>query len=519
MAPRGTLRFAAFALVAVVVLSGFAYNALVSRSPLAGVDYFSPASEVEILALDHPNFADIRKYERTLPQHRLPTFMTKTRPRYVYFSNEAWGTGWNNVFQEQLINTHLAYLAHRGYVFPDYIARDHPPFPDALPNGTRHMLHIPMNAFTSGPTGGGELGAGADPHSPRAISLEWWDAVCPRAQVVEVTVADVVRELGITETSTGEERLMRWAAKLRDMKAECVTVIGGSPFDYMCARLLPRLPFLTSTSFVGSDRVVALWPSYGHSPTLTQHAWSALITRALSRNFALFSAADMPAALAPSFISRITAATGAGSIAEPYPLTAFTPLRTDAPPIAGLLGLHVRRGDFAEHCTSLAGWGSDYNAWNVFGRPDIAAAGAGRYPALPDHLIVPAGTARGDAAYAHCWPTPAAIVARAREVRTAAASGEAFPAQALQSVYIATNGEPEWVRALALLLQEDGWGAVKSSCDMRLARDEFAVAQAVDMAALVAAETFIGVGFSSLSSNVVQLRLAGGRHAATNRFW
>ncbi|KAJ7092327.1 hypothetical protein B0H15DRAFT_170262 [Mycena belliarum] len=504
MAPRGTLRLAAFALVVFVFLSGFAYNTLVSRSPLTGVDYIPPAFKPEILALDHPKFADVRKYERTLPQHRLPTFMTRTRARYVYFPNEAWGTGWNNVFQEQLINTHLAYLAHRGYVFPDYIARDHPPFPDTLPNGSRHMLHIPMNAFTSGPTGGGELGAGADPQSPRAISLEWWDAVCPRAQVVEVTMADAVRELGINETSTGAERLMRWAAKLRDMEAGCVIVTGGSPFDYM---------------FIGSDKIVGMWPSYGHSPTLTQYAWSALITRALSRNFALFSAADMPPALALSFISRITAATSEGSVAQPYPLGAFKPLRTDAPPIAGLLGLHVRRGDYAEHCNNLAGWGSDYNAWNVFGRPDIAAAGAGRYPALPDYLSVPAGTSRSDAAYAHCWPTPAAIVARAREVRTAAASGEAFPAQALQSVYIATNGEPEWVRALALLLQKDGWGAVKTSHDMRLARDELAVAQAVDMAALVAAETFIGVGFSSLSSNVVQLRLAGGRHAATNRFW
>ncbi|KAJ7493811.1 hypothetical protein FB451DRAFT_1551155 [Mycena latifolia] len=501
MPPRATYKFVALVLVAFVVLSGFAYNTLSARSPLHTVDYTPPPSEPEVLALNHPTFADIRQYERTLPQHRMPTFMTKTRLRYVYFPNEAWGTGWNNVFQEQLLNTHLAYLANRGYVFPDYIARDHPPFPDTLPNGTRHMLHIPMNALTSGPTGGGTLGDGADPNIPRAVSFEWWTAACPPAQVIEIQMGDAVRELDITDSSTGEERLMRWAAKLRDIEAECVKVVGGSPFDYM---------------FIGSDKVISMWPSYAHSPTLKEYAWSALITRALSRNFALFSAGDKPAALAP-FLSRITTTPGAGSIAAPYPLTAFAPLRASAPPIPGLLGLHVRRGDYAEHCNNLADWGSDYNAWNLFGRPDIRAAE--RYPLLPDHLNVPDGTSRRDAAYAHCWPSPEEIVNRVRALRAASASGEAFPAQALRNVYIATNGKPEWVRALETLLKADGWDSVKSSHDMRLAPDEFAVAQAVDMGALVAAETFIGVGFSSLSSNVVQLRLAGGRHPATNRFW
>ncbi|KAJ6541043.1 hypothetical protein DFH09DRAFT_1395004 [Mycena vulgaris] len=312
------------------------------------------------------------------------------------------------------------------------------------------MSHILMNALTSSPTGGGSLGEDVDPNISRAISFEWWTAACPQSQVVELQMTATVKEL--TDSSTGEERLIRWAEKLRNIEAGCVQVVGGSSFDYMHISIQFSLA--------------------AYLNIVIEYAWSSLITRALSRNFfALFSSASPPLALAP-FLSRITTTPGAGSADHPYPLTAFAPYRASAPPIPGLLALHVRRGDYAQHCNNLASWGSDFNAWNLFGRPDIRAVG--RYPALPDHL--PAG------------PRPR------RSSRAVSESGADFPAQALKTV-------------------------VASSHDMRLARDEFAVSQAVDMGVLVAAETFIGVGFSSLSSNVVQLRLAGGRDPGTSRFW
>ncbi|KAJ7664205.1 hypothetical protein B0H17DRAFT_1092156 [Mycena rosella] len=504
MPPRGASKLVAVVVFAVVVLSGFAYTTL-RQAPLHPVDYTPMHPDIQ--ALDHPSFAGIRAYERKLPHQRKPGFMSKARPRYVYFPNEAWGTGWNNVFQEQLLNTHLAYLSHRAYVFPDYIPRDHPPFPDTLPDGSRQPLHVPMNALTSGPTGGGSFGAAGDPDSPRAVSFEWWTVVCPDAQVVELKMAETVKELGAAELEAGSERLARWAQKLKGIEAQCVKVTGGSPFDYM---------------FIGSDKIISAWTSYGPSPTLTEYAWSALITRALSRNYALFSPAsststsDLPPALAPA-LSRITHAPGAGTPLHPYPLSAFEPLRADAPPTRGLLALHVRRGDYAEHCNSLADWGADYNAWGLFGRPDLRATG--KYPPLPDYLNISDGMPRRDAAYAHCWPVPEVIVARARAERAEYAKEATNAAEGLTTVYIATNGAPEWVAALAGALRADGWGKVASSLDMQLARDEYAVAQAVDMGVLVGAEVFVGVGFSSLSSNVVQLRIAGGHPPGTSRFW
>ncbi|KAJ6632311.1 hypothetical protein B0H10DRAFT_11762 [Mycena sp. CBHHK59/15] len=538
---RPTTRFLGLAILIAFALLFFGLQLLSTRSPLT----LLPSAEhtlatAQIAALGHPTFSDIRQYEASLPQHALPSVLQKTQQRYLFFPWEAWGTGWNNVFQEQLLNTHLAYLAGRGYVFVDYIARDHPPFPDTLPNGTRHMLHIPMNAFTSGPTGGGpwHFGDGsADASAPRGISQARWDAVCPPARVVELNLAATHAELGVGEGTTGAERLQRWAAKLRTMEEPCVSVVGGSPFDYM---------------FVGSDTVVTLWPSYGASPTLKAFAWSALIARALHRNFALLAPRAPPAFLSP-LPFRIAGNAGAarGNVSAPLPLALFVPYRAVEPPIGGLLGIHVRRGDFAQHCNNLADWGSEYNTWARLGYPTLhqhdsldamdlppnsdthtGTDGPYRYPTLPDFLDVPPGTPRRDAAYAHCWPDAAAIVRRVRTVRAQAAAGGAsssspsgdarskhYPPQTLSTVYISTNGEPEWVGALADALRADGWARVASSLDMRLEQDEAAVAQAVDMAVLVGAEAFVGVGFSSLTSNVVQFRLAGGRHPQTTRFW
>ncbi|KAJ7033565.1 hypothetical protein C8F04DRAFT_1104333 [Mycena alexandri] len=496
--PRAApLKLICLVLVALVLLSGFSYRIITTRADLQQVSY---APSPHTIALGHPTFEDVKEYERTLPQHRLSVLAAKPRPRYLFFPSEAWGTGWNNVFQEQLLNTHLAYLANRGYVFVDYIARDHPPFPDELPDGTRHMLHIPMNALTSGPTGGGSWGEGANPGAPLPVSKDWWISSCPASETVEVQLADTMKELNITDSTTGEERLVRWAEKLRSIEAECVTIIGGSPFDYM---------------FIGGDKVLSIWAadgnySYGNSPTLKQYAWSPLVTRAIARNFALISSDSVPPALSPT-LSRITTTPGAGSAHSPYPLNAFSPLRAAAPPIRGLLGLHLRRGDYEEHCNNLAWWGAGFNAWNAFGEPP--ARETGRFPPLPDYLSQHTNESRFDAALRHCWPSPEIIVERARAVR-AEAHG-----QQLSTVYMATNGKPEWVTDVAAKLRADGWDMVSSSVQMQLSRDEFAVSQAVDMGVLVAAETFIGVGFSSLTSNVVQLRLAGGRDPNTSRFW
>jgi len=396
------------------------------------------------------------------------------------------------------MNTHLAYLSNRAYVFPAYIPRDHPPFPDTLDNGTRHMLHIPMNAFVSGPTGGGPLSSDgkSDSLMRRAVSEEWWDMVCPRKEVVVVNLHNTMRKMKLDRRSEGEEILTKWASKLLKMSAPCVSIEGGSVFDYL---------------LFGSQRVVSFWPSYGDSPTLKYFAWSPMITGAVFRNFHLLSPHDPPDFLIPT-----------GD--PPHTFQSFSLHHPSELPISGLLGIHVRRSDYERHCIFLADDGSEYNSFNLLGTTNITSRLQSSmppgyvWPPLPDYLDVPEGQSRRDAAFNHCWPSPEAIVARAHAVRLDAASAYSYTPQDLRKLYISTNGDPTWVGNLAMLLRADGWD-VSTSLDMELNLEERAVAQAVDMSVLTAAETFIGVGFSSLTSNVVQIRLAGGRDPRTIHFW
>ncbi|KAK7023080.1 SH3 and PX-domain-containing 3 [Favolaschia claudopus] len=520
-------------LVAAVVLLSAGYLTLGTRSSLsmALVLDIPPALTGP---LGHPTYEDIREYERMLPQHRIGSPSTRNRSRYLFFYSEAGETGqvsstlckslltavsfrWNNVLQEQyvshrssfstytrslkvrLLNTHLAYLANRGYVFVDYRPRDHPPLPDTFPNSTRAVLRVPMNAFTSGPTGGGSWGRTSS--VPRPISRQWWDTVCPHERIVEVRFQELLRNANVTEESPGDVLLTSLAKELRAIPDECVSLIDGAPFDF---------------NYINTFKLLPAWDTYGSSPTLTRFLYAPLITRAVARNFPLLSLS--PFSRPPRFLTPAPAlipdTPHAGSALSPYPLAAFAPLSPGAPPLPGLLGIHYRRGDFAEHCTNLADWGADFNVWNRFAL--AAMRTQQRYPALPDDLPIPPGTSRRDAAYAHCYPSLLAAVARVKQVREDARRQFG---QDLKVVYVSTNAERGEVVELAERLREDGWAKVVSSWDLSLAVDEGTVGQAVDMAVLGLAETIIGNAYSSMTSNVVQFRIAGGRHVNTSRFW
>ncbi|KAF8205367.1 hypothetical protein K438DRAFT_1964442 [Mycena galopus ATCC 62051] len=454
--------------------------------------------------LGRPTFGDIKLYEQNLPQLHLGPLSSKgtDRPRYLFFPGAQQGVGWNNVFQEQLLNNYLAYLSQRAYVFPQFIPSDHPPFPDTLPNGTRSMLKIPINALISGPTGGGPLSYnGQDTLVRRAIPEESWNAVCPPEEVAVLNLHQTMHELGVDGTTDGDELMSRWARKLLKLYAPCVIIEGGSIFDSMqvvqnCGYTYIVLTQCAVRRFTGSTRVLSLWPSYGQSPILKYFAWSPLVTASLFQNFHLLSENNPLEFLAPR--SR-----------------RFLPLRPSEPPIAGLLGIHVRRGDFENHCVFLAELDATYETWNALGNPGLDSSRSTppghSWPALPDYLDVPAGQSRRDAAFAHCWPSPEAIVARVHKVRA--------DAPYLRKIYISTNGDASWVAHLAALLRADGWESVSSSLDMVLTLEAQAVSQAVDMGVLTVAEAFVGVGFSSLTSNVVQIRLAAGRPPDTIHFW
>jgi len=114
----------------------------------------------------------------------------------------------------------------------------------------------------------------------------------------------------------------------------------------------------------------------------------------------------------------------------------------------------------------------------------------------------------------HCLPTIPQVVSRLNEIR-----GE--HSSSLSQVYISTNAWPSYITTLSSALLADSWTAVSSTSDVEpfLSKEQRYVGVGVDMALAVdKAEVFVGNGFSSLSANVVMLRMAKGLPVNSNRF-
>ena len=146
----------------------------------------------------------------------------------------------------------------------------------------------------------------------------------------------------------------------------------------------------------------------------------------------------------------------------------------------GVLAIHVRRGDYEEHCKSLAKWGSLYHGWL-------------QMPSLPDRFLPPAKNDSQEYIeyYArHCWPSIPQIVERIAEVKNTREG------RGLRVVYVMTNGDPKWLEQLkvAIVGMRGGWDSVTTNRDLVFTPEQKYIAQAVDMAIGSRAQVFIGNG-------------------------
>jgi hypothetical protein len=159
-------------------------------------------------------------------------------------------------------------------------------------------------------------------------------------------------------------------------------------------------------------------------------------------------------------------------------------------PLSGLLALHIRRGDYVDHCVNLENWSAGFMGFNEF-------------PGLPDRFArvsVNASSEKPKLYRAHCFPEITQIVARVREVRMAL-----LPATPLSRVYVLTNGRPEWLAGLKDALQADArwwgheeWTHIGTSRDLRLTREQQHNAHAMEVAVAQLADVFLGNGVSVL---------------------
>jgi len=161
------------------------------------------------------------------------------------------------------------------------------------------------------------------------------------------------------------------------------------------------------------------------------------------------------------------------------------------PIIKGLLVMHIRRGDFEQHCKSLAEWNMTFTAFN-------------QIEGITDRFTIPPRgpkghlTNEGARAYQKaCYPTMQDIVRRVGEI-VSGSRGR------LKNIYIMTNGKREWVMRLKEeFLAAGHWDNIASSRDLELNDEQRYVAQAADMLIGQRADVFIGNGVRRITKHVV----------------
>ncbi|KZV76432.1 hypothetical protein PENSPDRAFT_646205 [Peniophora sp. CONT] len=320
---------------------------------------------------------------------------------------------------------------------------------------------IPISALVAGPLAGGEYPAGD--WRPPAVTTEFFELVCPHPTIVHV--GDTKAAFSDASAAT---ILDAFVAKLDNIDDNCVELQenSGEVFDFWI--------------FGSGARMADAWPQLLNSPVLMGWEWSTLVTSIVTQNRA-----------------------------QIHPAIKFHDVRQRAE-LKGLLALHLRRGDFKDHCANLANWRSEYNAFNV--RPDF-----------PDQLQAPPGGGGGTHTdetlgwyVDHCFPDIRHIVKRVKELRVEA-KGQG---RSLDRIYILTNGDRDWIKKLKEELREAGeWKSIATSRDLEIDWEQEFVKQAADMLIATRAEVFVGNGWSSLSSNVNLLRMAQKHNPETSRFW
>jgi len=323
-------------------------------------------------------------------------------------------------------------------------------------NGKLIPSTIPMTALIEGPLAGGPFSPGDK--TPRSVTKEYFDTICPYPKLLDRSIVRAI----LPEDYSAKTVMEGWLNLLKETPENCVE-IDDKIFDIW---------------IFGSTRILDIIPLLYRSPMVTEFRWSPLVLDAFRRNKRLFAPRGLPESTA----------------ADPYPV------------IPGLLALHIRRGDFEEHCWNLAEWRSSWTGYNQL--PELIDYFE---PPSPGEVVT---QEIHDAYAASCYPSIEQIVQKVVEIRKTKAG------KGLKNVFIMTNGKIPWIEELKSALNEVAkWDLIKSSRDTRLSWEQKYIAQASDMLIGQRSQVFVGNGFSSLTANIVMLRMAKGLDPEATRLW
>ncbi|KAF7299474.1 hypothetical protein MIND_00897400 [Mycena indigotica] len=410
-----------------------------------------------------PSYNQLRRKVERLPQHNLDLpFPEGKNGRYVKFSVQANFLGWNNCLNERLMNAHLAYVSNRAYVFADYWwAPEHYPFPPAPESGAR----TPMSALLAGPVVGGSWHPShpSGPNPPRAISEAWWGTVCPPSSRRLINVEDVKPSIpGGVDHASGQLIFDTWNKILLEATENCIEVVHTS-------LQIEPFPQIFDLRIWGGQRVLELWEVFSTSPVSTLLRPSEIVASAVEGNLRR---------------GVFHGKTGWGRPA------------VSNDPFKRMLAIHLRRGDYIEHCRFLASSGSGHYGWS-------------QLPMLPDvanhRLPSPNDPHREEKAFVMCLPNVDETLLRAQQVK------QDWGRKNLDILYLLTNESGEFLDNLVAALRHNGWPTVVTTHDLWLNNEQLDVGMAVDMEIAKRAAVFLGNGWSSFTSNVVHQRLVDGK--------
>ncbi|KAF8159909.1 hypothetical protein B0H34DRAFT_705330 [Crassisporium funariophilum] len=475
--------------------------------------------------------------------------------KYIFFANHAGACGWGNTLQGMIFETLVASEAGRGFVFDDYTWEDRGN-PYAKFRGKIIPSLIPQSAFVTGYI----LGLDSRENGTKSISSRVFNRICPREERVMIDRGAVeaflqtlpgnkISSLGDSSV-TGKMILDSWLAFLESPKMK----------DVRCVEVKKWTWHVFDIWFFGNvQRMLDVWETLKNSPVLNHFEWSPLIHGAFEKNRNLFLSARyaivLKAATPQNGIHDIKSAATVGA-QQKSAVTMHDDLAANSTTPLPILAIHLRRGDFKEHCFNLAEWNAEYSGFNAF--PVFAEHDSFRVPRIVEGStgdyndqkagetpIVPSVREKQNYYLRHCYPDIKLLVTRVREVvhdyENLLRSKEGEPRKPraslankrLKKIYVMTNGDRKVLDEMKTALMNDAedskngtgewefewtWEGISTSRDLDLGYEEKPVAQALDVAVARRATLFIGNGFSSLTSNVVMFRLHGGLEPLQTRF-
>jgi hypothetical protein len=308
-----------------------------------------------------------------------------------------------------------------------------------------------MNALLSGPTVGGQWDEGDG--APRSVSEQYFDIVCPPSDRRIIKTGDVKPQV---MSGSGDKIFSTWEQLLLNAPERCIEIQAGGQSE-------DNFPQVFDIWLWGSENLLLLWEGFRDSPVSQLLGTSPIVNAAIARNEYLF-------------VPKGRQAVGSRNVYD------------------HMLAIHIRRGDFSDACIQLATWSSRFYGWN-------------QLPWLPDGFTPPPGSEWGKntdenvALYMRrCFPKFDDIVKKIRHSRDdyVKAAKDSETARILDTLYILTDENGEWLEQLKNALGREGWTRIVTSRDLVLDAEGVDTGMVVDMDIARRAAVFVGNGVSAI---------------------